>query len=65
MGDLKSREVKTGFCRKREMQTGFSETLIGWKSGKTIYVPQWNQMEGAWLWTLSTRMAHQPLFSFK
>jgi hypothetical protein len=29
-GDLKCREVKTGFCRKRQMQTGSSETLIGW-----------------------------------
>jgi hypothetical protein len=33
------------------MQTGFSETLIGWKSGKTTYVPLWDRMEGAWLWT--------------
>jgi hypothetical protein len=30
-----------------------SETLIGWKSGKTTYVPLWDQMEGAWLWTQS------------
>jgi hypothetical protein len=34
------------------MQTGSSETLIGWKSGKTTYVPLWDRMEGAWLWTL-------------
>ncbi len=35
------------------MQTGSSETLIGWKSGKTCtYVPLWDRMEGAWLWTL-------------
>jgi hypothetical protein len=34
-GDLKCRDVKTGFCRKRYMQTGSSETLIGWKSEKT------------------------------
>jgi hypothetical protein len=27
--------VKTEFCRKRLMQTESSETLIGWKSGKT------------------------------
>jgi hypothetical protein len=33
------------------MKTGSSETLVGWKSGKTTYVPLWNQMEGAWLWT--------------
>ncbi len=25
-----------------------------WKSGKTTYVPLWDQMEGAWLWTLQT-----------
>ncbi len=25
--------------------------LIGWKSGKTTYVPLWERMEGAWLWT--------------
>jgi hypothetical protein len=24
-------------------------TLIGWKSGQSIYVPLWGQMEGAWL----------------
>jgi hypothetical protein len=34
------------------MQTGTSETLIGWKSGKTTYFPLWDRMEGAWLWTL-------------
>jgi hypothetical protein len=28
------------------MQTGFSETLIGWKSGKPTYVPLWARMEG-------------------
>jgi hypothetical protein len=33
------------------MKTGSSETLVGWKSGKTTYVPLWDQMEGAWLWT--------------
>jgi hypothetical protein len=27
--DLKCREVKTGFCRKRSIQIGSSETLIG------------------------------------
>jgi hypothetical protein len=31
-GDLNHRKVKTGFCLKRKMQTGSSETLIGWKS---------------------------------
>jgi hypothetical protein len=48
-GDLKCREVKTGFGRKRPMQTGSSETLIGWKSGKTTWVPLWDRMEGVWL----------------
>jgi hypothetical protein len=37
--------------KKTEMQTGSSETLIGWKSGKTTYVPLLDRMEGAWLWT--------------
>jgi hypothetical protein len=35
------------------MQTGSSETLIGWKFGETTYVPLWDRMEGAWLWTQS------------
>jgi hypothetical protein len=41
---------KTGFCRKRQMQTSSYETLIGRKSG-TTYGPLWdrNKMEGAWL----------------
>jgi hypothetical protein len=34
------------------MQTGSSETLIGWKSGKTTYVPLWDGMEGAQLYGL-------------
>ncbi len=34
------------------MQTGSSETIIGWKSGQTTYVPLWDRMEGACLWTL-------------
>ncbi len=29
------------------METGFSETLIGWKSGKTNFVPLRDWMEGA------------------
>ncbi len=33
------------------MQTGSSGTLVGWKSGKTTYVPLWDRMEGAWLRT--------------
>jgi hypothetical protein len=28
------------------MQTGSSDTLIGWKSGKTAYVPLWDRMNG-------------------
>ncbi len=35
-GDLKCREVKTGFCRKRSMQTSSSETLIVWKYEKPL-----------------------------
>ncbi len=38
-GEFKCREVKTGFCRNRSIQTGSSGTLIGWKSGQTTYVP--------------------------
>ena len=34
------------------MQTGSSETLIGWKSEKTTFVPICYRMVGAWLWTL-------------
>jgi hypothetical protein len=43
--------LKTGFGRKRQIQTGSSETLIGLKSGKTTFVPPQDWMEGAWLWT--------------
>ncbi len=50
-GYFKCREVKTGFYRNRSMQTGSSGTLIGWKSGQTTFVPPWDRMEGAWLWT--------------
>jgi hypothetical protein len=43
------------------MQTGSSETLIGWKSGKTTYtyVPQWERMERALLWTLEQAKTFQ------
>ncbi len=41
---------KAGFCRNRQMQTGSSETHIGWKSGKTTYFPLWDRMEGSWLY---------------
>ncbi len=47
----KCREVKTGFWRKRLMQTCSFETVIGWKSGKTTYVHLWDRMEGEWLRT--------------
>jgi hypothetical protein len=46
MEDLKCREEKTGFFRKRLMQTGSSDTFIGWKSGKTTYISLWDRMEG-------------------
>ncbi len=36
------------------MQT---ETLIGWKSGKTTYVLPWDRMDGAWLYGLRTLVA--------
>jgi len=37
------------------MQTGSSETLIGWKSGKTTYVLYGTEyVERAWLWTLDS-----------
>jgi hypothetical protein len=35
------------------MQNGSSGTLIGWKSAQTTFVPLWDRMEGAWLWTLA------------
>ncbi len=44
--DLNCREVKTGFSRKRSMQTGSSDTLIDWKSGKTtwpFYGTEWKE----------------------
>jgi hypothetical protein len=46
-GNTRQRGKITGFG-------GFSGTLIGWKSGKTnhSYVPLWDRIEGAWLWTL-------------
>ncbi len=37
-GDFKCREVKTGFCRNRSMQSGSSGTLIGWKSGQSTEI---------------------------
>ncbi len=40
------------------MQTGSSGTLIGWKSGQTTFVPLWDRMERAWLWTLHSREAN-------
>ncbi len=60
---VECREVKTGFCWKRSMQTGSSETLIGWKSGQTTFVPLWDQTEGAWLWTWGVGM-FSPLTTF-
>ncbi len=40
------------------MQTASSEALIGWKSGKTTFVPLWDLMEGAWVWNLKTSTNH-------
>ncbi len=57
-GYFKCREVKTGFCRNRSMQTGSSGTLIGWISGQTTFVPLWDRMEGAWLRTQYTVQTH-------
>ncbi len=59
-GDFKCRKVKTGFCRNRSMQTGSSKTLIGWKSGQATFVPPWDRMEGAWLWTQYTVQCSHP-----
>ncbi len=52
---------KNWILSKIQMQTSSSETLIGWKSGKTTYVPLWDRMEGAWLWTLGTVAKHMVL----
>ncbi len=47
------------------MQTGSSETLIiGLKSGKTTYVPVWDRMAGAQLWTLKTGVKNSFIRSF-
>ncbi len=43
--DLKCREVKTGFCQMKKMQTGSSEIIIGYKSGKTTVIPVWDRMD--------------------
>ncbi len=40
------------FLPKEMNATGSSVTLIGWKSGQTTFIPLWDRMEGAWLWTL-------------
>jgi hypothetical protein len=48
-GRFQGREVKTGFCRNKSMETGSSGTPIGWKSGQTTFVPLRGRMEGAWL----------------
>jgi hypothetical protein len=42
------------------MQNGSSETLNGWKSGKTTYVTLWDRMEGAWLWTQALYPIYRP-----
>jgi hypothetical protein len=47
------------------MQTRCSETLIGWKSGKTTCVPLWDRMERAWLWTQVVAKAHGHIFKKK
>ncbi len=75
LGDFKCREVKTGFCRNRSMQTGSSGTLIGWKSGQTTYVRLWDRMEGAWLrtqggrfhyrWVVNSKVVNMKLLSEK
>ncbi len=46
----------------RSMQTGFSGTLIGWKSGQTTFVPLWDRMEGAWLRTQSKEKTRAVLY---
>ncbi len=51
-GRFQTQGGKNWLCRKRWMQTGSSGTLIGWKSGQTTFVPLWDRMKGAWLWTL-------------
>jgi hypothetical protein len=43
---------KNWILPEEKMQTGYSETLIGWKSGNTTYVSLWFRMDGAWRWTL-------------
>jgi hypothetical protein len=49
------------------MQTGSSRTLIGWQSGQTTFVPLWDRMEGAWLWTReqSARVARRCKYSYR
>ncbi len=46
------------------MQTGSSGTLIGWKSGQTTFVPLWDRMEGACLWTPEISIAGRKKLDF-
>ncbi len=49
-GDFKYREVKTGFCRIRSMQTSSSGTLVGWNLVKphlSLYGTEWRE-RGIW-----------------
>ncbi len=68
------------------MQTGSSETLIGWKNlekplmflygaewrergyglwkNHLLYVPLWDPMEGAWLWTQDKQFSQRPESTF-
>ncbi len=52
-GDLKCRKVITGFCRKRKGKPVLLRLSVAGNLEKslTVYVPLWDRMEGAWLWT--------------
>jgi hypothetical protein len=54
LADLKCREFKTGSFRKISMQTGYSDTLIGWNPEKTLmslYGTDWRERGfGLGLW---------------
>jgi len=54
---------KNWILPKEIMQTGSSESLIGWKSGKTTYVPLMDRMGGTWLWTLE-KLFHETSFLY-
>jgi hypothetical protein len=55
--DMHEREIsnagrkKLDFAERGKCKPVLPRIFIGYKSGKTTFVPLWDRMEGAWLWT--------------